>query len=293
MMAGRIAKTFTSLAFALLLAACASDNEESVDIVGVGPATVEVPAGRFVMGSSQEQREYAYQLDEIAYGDPRSRAQQVYANELEPTWKQLPAFEITATPITNAQYAEFVEATGHRAPDVDQETWLSYRQRLPYAETRRFAWSDGSPPEGRGDHPVVLVDYEDVQAFAAWLSAETGRTWRLPTEAEWEKAMRGGDGRTYPWGNAWDPELANTADKGGPNDTVPVGSFPGGASPFDLLDPAGQVAEWTSTEQSPGRHYAKGGSWNDKGCGICRPSARDGRPDQQRNIDLGFRLVAE
>lgn len=277
----------------LSLAACASDGEKNVDIVGVGPNTITVPAGRFVMGSSAEQREYAYQLDEIAQGNPRSRAQQIYAGELDPVWEEVPAFEIMRTPVTNAQYAEFVEATGHPAPDVDRETWLSYRLRLPFEETRRFAWTDGAPPEGRGDHPVVLVDYEDVQAFAAWLSAETGRTWRLPSEAEWEKAMRGTDGRTYPWGNAWDPALLNTEDDGGPGDTVAVGSYPDGASPFGALDPAGQVAEWTATEQSSGRHFVKGGAWNDLGCGICRPSARDSRPDRQRNVDLGFRLVAE
>ena len=160
----------------LSLAACASDGEKNVDIVGVGPNTITVPAGRFVMGSSAEQREYAYQLDEIAQGNPRSRAQQIYAGELDPVWEEVPAYEIMRTPVTNAQYAEFVEATGHPAPDVDRETWLSYRLRLPFEETRRFAWTDGAPPEGRGDHPVVLVDYEDVQAFAAWLSAETGRT---------------------------------------------------------------------------------------------------------------------
>lgn len=272
---------------ALSLAACETTMQEEG---GAAPETVSVPAGRFVQGSSAQQREYAYQIDEQAYGDNRTRAQQAYANEMEPAWVELPAFEITATPITNAQYAAFVEATGHPAPDVDQETWLSYRPRLPFAATRRFAWVDGVPPEGRADHPVVLVDYEDVQAYAAWLSAETGRSWRLPSEAEWEKAMRGEDGRTYPWGNAWDPELANTAGEG-PDDTVPVGSFPDGASPYGVLDPAGQVNEWTATEQASGRHYVKGGSWHDMGCGACRPSARDSRPDRQRNIDLGFRLV--
>ena len=282
------------LAGCLALVASGCETVDSVTGGGgaVVPDTVTVPAGNFVQGSSPEQREYAYELDEIAYGDDRRRVQQVYANELEPSWVQLPAFEITETPITNAQYAAFVEAAGHPAPDVSQETWLSYRQRLPYAATRRFAWEDGAPPEDREDHPVVLVDYADAQAYAAWLSEETGRTWRLPTEAEWEKAARGADGRAYPWGNAWDPALANTADEG-PDDTVAVGGFPGGASSFGLLDAAGQVNEWTSTGQSEGRHFVKGGSWHDRGCGACRPSARDGRADRQRNIDLGFRLVAE
>ncbi|MEX0923433.1 MAG: SUMF1/EgtB/PvdO family nonheme iron enzyme [Rhodovibrionaceae bacterium] len=283
---------FLACLLALSLAAC--ETMDSVVDLGASaePETVGIPAGRFVQGSSPEQRDYAYTLDELATGSARSRDQRLYARELEPQWIELPAFEIAATPITNAQYAAFVEATGHPAPDVDQETWLSYRQRLGYEATRPYAWNEGRPPEGRADHPVVLVDYEDALAYAAWLSEETGRTWRLPSEAEWEKAARGDDGRTFPWGNAWDPERLNTADEG-PGETLPVGSFAEGASPYGLLDAAGQVAEWTASEQAPGRHFVKGGAWNDQGCGACRPSAREGRPDRQRNVDLGFRLVVE
>lgn len=276
---------------ALALSACET-MDSMVGSEVAAPETIGIPAGRFVQGSSPEQREYAYQLDEIAYGHSRTREKGWYANELDPVWVELPAYEITRTPITNDQYAAFIEATGHPAPDVDRETWLSYRLVHNYADTRSYAWSGGNPPEGRNDHPVVLVSYADAQAYAAWLSAETGRTWRLPSEAEWERAARGDDGRTFPWGNAWDPELLNSDDEG-PFETLPVGSFPQGASPHGLLDPAGQVYEWTAAEQAPGRHFVKGGSWDDKGCGVCRPSARHGRPDDIRHILIGFRLVAE
>ncbi|MDP6884521.1 MAG: SUMF1/EgtB/PvdO family nonheme iron enzyme, partial [Rhodospirillales bacterium] len=87
-----------------------------------------------------------------------------------------------------------------------------------------------------------MVSHGDARAFAAWLGRETGIQWRLPSEAEWEKAARGTDGRLFPWGEAYDPKRLNSADRG-PFDTVPVGRFPGGVSPFGMLDAAGQVFE--------------------------------------------------
>jgi len=137
---------------------------------------------------------------------------------------------------------------------------------------------------------VVLVAYQDARAYGEWLSKATGRTWRLPTEIEWEKAARGADGRRFPWGDAFDPELLNSHDKG-PFDTVPVARFPRGKSPYGLLDPAGQVFEWTSTKIGKSGYLVKGGSWDDKGCGVCRPAARHSRPQGLKHILIGFRLV--
>ena len=148
------------------------------------------------------------------------------------------------------------------------------------------------PLSGREDHPVVLVSHSDAIAYATWLSRETGQLWRLPSEAEWEKAVRGTDGRRFPWGDAFDPARLNSHDEG-PFDTVPVGRIRAGASPYGLLDGAGQVFEWTATPAGPGRHIVKGGSWDDKGCGVCRPAARHGRPDNIKHILIGFRLVRE
>jgi formylglycine-generating enzyme required for sulfatase activity len=201
-------------------------------------------------------------------------------------------YAITAAPITNRQYAAFIEATGRAAPDVGPDTWEAYKLVHPYERTRRHAWQDGRPPPGREDHPVVLVSYADALAYVAWLSEVTGRTWRLPTEAEWEKAARGTDGRRFPWGNFWNPSVLNSHDAG-PFDTLPVGSFPAGVSPFGLLDAAGQVFEWTSTSAGPGRRMVKGGSWDDKGCGVCRPAAHHGRPEGLKHILIGFRAVSD
>lgn len=256
------------------------------------PELVSVPAGPFIFGSSRAERELAYRLDESAYGHDRTRSAEWYENENPPQSIVTGAFEITRAPITNRHYAVFVAETGHRAPDVDWPTWQSYGLVHPYERTRRFAWREGRPPAGREDHPVVLVSHDDAQAYARWLSGKTERHWRLPSEVEWEKAARGRDGRAFPWGADWDPARLNSHDQG-PYDTLPVGGFPAGASPFGLLDVAGQVYEWTATAAGAGRFFVKGGSWDDKGCGICRPAARHARPEDLKHILIGFRLAAD
>lgn len=254
--------------------------------------TVDIPAGSFIVGSDLAERDAAYRLDEAAYGHSRTREQRWYASELPRQRAMTGAYAISATPITNRQYRVFIGETGYSAPDIDANTWASYGLVHPFAFTRRHAWIRGRPPKGREDHPVVLVSHTDAQAYAAWLSQKTEGAWRLPTELEWEKAARGFDGRWFPWGNRFDPLLLNSHDLG-PFDTLPVGSFPDGASPFGLLDAAGQVYEWTATFAAPGRYIVKGGSWDDKGCGVCRPAARHARPEALKHVLIGFRLVRE
>ncbi|HSS65487.1 MAG TPA: SUMF1/EgtB/PvdO family nonheme iron enzyme [Gammaproteobacteria bacterium] len=266
------------------------------DFVAAGesavPGVIPVPAGAFIAGSDQAEREAAYRLDEIAYGHSVTREQRWYEGERTRQTLRLPAFSISRNLITNGQYAKFVAATGHRVPDVDEKTWASYGLVHPWTQTRRFAWVNDSPPDARRDHPVVLVSRGDAESYATWLSRATGRVWRLPTELEWEKAARGADGRRFPWGDGFAPRLLNSHDAG-PFDTLPVGSFPGGASPYGMLDPAGQVFEWTSTTTSEGRAIVKGGSWDDEGCGVCRPAARHSRPVDLKHVLIGFRLVRE
>lgn len=276
----------------LLLAAVPLASRAGSGTELVLPDVVEIPAGPFIMGSDSAERETGYELDEAAYGHNRTRLRGWYEAERQPAQVETGRFVIAATPITNRQYAAFVKATGHAAPNVDRQTWEAYKLVHPYERTRRHAWQDGRPPDSREDHPVVLVSYADAAAYAAWLSEVTGRPWRLPSEAEWEKAARGTDGRRFPWGNFWNPGVLNSHDAG-PFDTLPVGSFPEGASPYGLLDAAGQVFEWTSTSAGPGRKLVKGGSWDDKGCGVCRPAARHGRPEGLKHILIGFRVVSD
>jgi formylglycine-generating enzyme required for sulfatase activity len=257
-----------------------------------GPPTVEVPAGPFLTGSTRAERDAAYALDEAAYGHARTRQARWYENEPPLHEEATGAFAIMVTPVTNADYASFVADTGRPAPFVDEPTWRGYGLVHPYAAVRRFLWDGGRPPSGRTRHPVVLVSHADAEAYAAWLSRATRRHWRLPTEAEWEKAARGTDGRRFPWGDAFEPARLASHDAG-PFDTVPVGSHSAGASPFGMLDAAGLVFEWTAAPEGPDRFIVKGGSWDDKGCGVCRPAARHARPADLKHILIGFRLVRD
>lgn len=257
------------------------------------PTLVFVPGGPFVMGSDRVEREAAYQMDEAAYGHSATRQGRWYEGELARHSVTTPAFSITTTPITNLQYAAFVTETGHGMPTVDAQTWAMYGLAHPFSRTQKFSWTKGQPPKGRAQHPVVLVSHGDAVAYAAWLSQKTGNIWRLPDETEWEKAVRGTTGYTFPWGATFHPERLNSHDKG-PFDTTNVGLYPTGASPFGLLDGSGQVYEWTQTPTASGARYVvKGGSWDDQGCGVCRPAARHTRPQHLKHILIGIRLVCE
>ncbi|MHB2019972.1 MAG: formylglycine-generating enzyme family protein [Candidatus Xenobia bacterium] len=143
----------------------------------------------------------------------------------------LPAFELSRTPVTNAQFAAFVHATGYHAEGP---------------------WQHRAGP-GREQHPVDCVTYNDAVAFSRWVGG------RLPTEAEWEKGARGTDGREYPWGNDWDRERCVY----GAADSEPVGTHPLGDSPYGLQDASGNVLEWTGTNHAvkPGSILLKGGGW--------------------------------
>lgn len=175
---------------------------------------------------------------------------------------ELPEFVIARFPTTNQQYAEFVRDCGHRTPK----------------------WPSSGYPEELADHPVVNVSYEDAQAFADWLGA------RLPTEAEWEKAARGTDGRLYPWGNEFEPSRCNTSEAGS-DGTRPVTAHPQGASPYGVVDLSGNVWEWTSTLFEPDQEWRvlKGGAWDYKGFKDARCSARVYFSPGFRNNAIGFR----
>ncbi|MDE0796547.1 MAG: SUMF1/EgtB/PvdO family nonheme iron enzyme, partial [Alphaproteobacteria bacterium] len=155
------------------------------------PVTVHIPAGSYIRGSDPDQRECGYLIDERAYGHSVTRKGRWYPGEHPSEKRHLPAYRITLTPIANAQYAAFVAATGLPAPDVDRATWKSYALILPWPRTRRHTWTGGRIGGGREAHPVVLVSKMDAVAYGGWLSRRTGKTWRLPTENEWEKAARG------------------------------------------------------------------------------------------------------
>ncbi len=158
---------------------------------------------------------------------------------VETEWVELDDYFIGRTEVTNRQYSDFIDATDY------QPEWP--RNFLKH-------WSGSDFPADLADHPVVYVDYHDAEAYCAW------RGGSLPTEAQWQFAAQGSDGRLFPWGNDWDPSRANVNTDG----TMPVGSFPDGASPSGILDLTGNVAEMTASFQDDGWHwfsYLRGGSW--------------------------------
>jgi formylglycine-generating enzyme required for sulfatase activity len=229
------------------------------------PEMVLIPAGDFLMGS-----------------DPR-KDKDAYDDEQPQHILSLPDYYLAKAPVTNAQYAAFVQATGHKQPGH---------------------WEGGKPPGGKEDHPVVHVSWHDAVAYCRWLAEVTGRPYNLPSEAEWEKGARGTDGRIYPWGDRWDAKRCNTGE-GGPGDTTSVGAYPQGASPYGLLDMAGNVWEWTRSikkdypyNSEDGRENLKagdlrvvrGGAFYD-GAWYVRCACRLGDSPFYRRRDYGFRVV--
>ena len=121
-----------------------------------------------------------------------------------------------------------------------------YMGRYPITNAQYAALKDVEIPKGKENHPVVNVTWNDAQSFCQWLSEKTGKQFRLPTEAEWEKAARGTDGRIYPWGNEWDNAKLNSRERESyAGETTPVGKYsPSGDSPYGLADMIGNVWEW-------------------------------------------------
>jgi len=260
----------------------------SMVTAATGMEWVDVPAGSFLMGSTPAQIDQGYRISAAGYGHDRVRQAGWFDDEAPQKSVTLPEFRMMKTAVSQSDYQAFVRA-GHAAPAVDRATWRSYGLIHPYADVLPYLWHDGKPPSDKRNHPVVLVSYHDAQAYAVWLSGKTGRSLRLPTEAEWEKAMRGTDGRLFPWGNRYDADRLNNADNQRLA-TMAVDAFPAGASPYGVLGGAGEVFEWTATPRGSGKRTVKGGSWDDHG-GTCRVAAHHERPEQQKHILIGFRLV--
>jgi formylglycine-generating enzyme required for sulfatase activity len=172
------------------------------------------------------------------------------------------SFYIDRYPVTNQDYKRFLDATGHPVPYFE----------VSWCDTAGYNWDliHRTFPAGKADHPVVLVTWQDALAYANWAGK------RLPTEAEWELAARGPEGRLWPWGNRAAPGCSNTSEAG-LGGTAPVYHFmPAGDTPAGVADMIGNVWEWTSTlfrpypysaddgRESPnssGWRVLRGGSW--------------------------------
>lgn len=249
------------------------------------PQQIYVPAGEFIMGSTREEREYAYRLDKEI-----TRSYGWYEKESRKKTKT-GGFCIDRYPVTNAQYKKFIEETGHPEPFISAEAYKHQGFLVhPYAKVEEFLWKEGSFPPGRENHPVTLVSVEDAKTYCTWKGKSIGRRNRLPSEAEWEKAARGTDGRFFPWGNHWNSEYLNSGHRFG--FTTPVSRFPQGRSPYGIFDMVGNLFEWTGTPWNENKSVLKGCSWDDLP-GTCRAAMRHGRPAQSKHILIGFRCASD
>ncbi|GAB4265165.1 MAG: hypothetical protein Kow0080_05060 [Candidatus Promineifilaceae bacterium] len=226
---------------------------------------IPIPGGPFQMGSAPDTR----------HAKP---------NETPLRQEAVDTFCIAKYPVTNEEYARFVEAANHPAPAY---------------------WVNGRPPAEKSDHPVVEISWDDAQAYCKWLSQQTGHPFRLPTEAEWEKAARGtADARIYSWGNTWEKFRCNSSEDD-LKETTPVTRFEGWQkNPYDVADMLGNVWEWTATpyEPYPGsehvtllgtgkRYVVRGGSFINDGSN-CRVAVRGRYAPTIKRHYLGFRIAS-
>lgn len=211
---------------------------------------------------------------EFLYGEDKQRV-------------SLPEFWIDRTPVTNAEFARFVEASGYETTaertgigcaltggkweDVEGADW-------------RHPGGPGTDIHSKADHPVVQVTWEDAAAYTQWAGK------RLPIEQEWEKAARGADGREYPWGSQ-EPTLELCNFNQNENGTTPVGNYsPQGDSPYGCVDMAGNVWEWTASEDESGGMVLRGGGWSHPAEYVRLVLRPCHFPDERYDTD-GFRCV--
>ncbi len=251
--------------------------------------TVDVPGGSFVMGSTLDERAAALERSYAGRGRVFEGASLWIKQEHAQKVVEVPRFRMMERPVTQIEYLAFVRTRGAPEPYVDAITWSRAGTGIEYQDVQHFLWKKGEPEAERWRHPVVLVSQIEARSYCAWWGRGRGGVGELPDEAQWEKAARGEKGRDYPWGDHFDPGLLNSAESG-PWDTVAVGLYDGGESPYGFKDMAGNVFEWTASVEDDGLAIVKGGSWNTYG-GFARAAARHARPLGLRHISIGFRCV--
>lgn len=256
------------------------------DVKGSIPYTILIPGGIFTMGFFDE--------DFLFVNLPSLRDGKYEVN--------LSPFRISKYPVTNGQYSKFIKNGGY----LNQAYWTEegWRWRVSENATQPAYWDDNR--WNLPSLPVIGISWYEALAYCNWLSTNTGKKYRLPTEAEWEKASRGTDQRFWPWGNNFDQPCANILESE-IGETSIVGLFPENVSPYGLLDCAGNVWEWTSSLyrdypysvddgresiSASGPRCHRGGSWlNAKEYAHC--ANRDRYYPADRHYDLGFRIVED
>ena len=213
------------LCLLIFLSGC-GDGGGALQPVKISPVDnkemVLIPAGEFIMGTDKTDPENTQQ--KIGTVKP------LFLDQHPERKVHLDAYYIDRYEVTNAEYKVYME-------DIKYPDYPSH-------------WVNGTYPEGKGDHPVTNVIWQEALAYALWAGK------RLPTEAQWEKAARGPNGLSYPWGDEYVKGKANVGIEG-EKKTVSVGSQPGDVSPYRVYDMAGNVMEWTLDwyEAYPGNTY--------------------------------------
>jgi formylglycine-generating enzyme required for sulfatase activity/predicted MPP superfamily phosphohydrolase/energy-coupling factor transporter ATP-binding protein EcfA2 len=242
---------------------------------------VRVEAGEFIRGSVRGED----------HGDDRP-TRSIY----------LDAFLIGQYPVTNSEFKRFVDNGGYNTKEFWTPEGWEWRKTKKIGEPRYWYDRKWNGP----NFSVVGINWYEAFAYSRWLSDKTGKLFRLPTEAEWEKAARGTNEYRYPWGNLFDHNLCSSHETG-IHRTSPVGIFPAGKSPYGCVDMAGNVWEWCADwyssnyyKDSPAENpqgpasgsyrACRGGSWISL-AEFCRTTFRDYYSPEERKNNLGFRLV--
>ena len=258
------------------------------------PQLVTIPAGPFLMGTPESDIEALAKLAGVEVD--------IIRREVPQHDVTLDEYAIARYPITNAEFGRFIQDGGYTESDYWTDT--GWRRKVEKGWTQPRYWDDDQ--WNTGSQPVVGVSWYEAAAYCRWLSEKSGKSYRLPTEAEWEKAARGTDGRRYPWGDEWDPARCNNKQSG-PGKTTPVGEYPKGASPYGVEELVGQVWEWCTTKYAEYRYrpdderedeagddtrVLRGGSWYESDpAGVCRCGYRGGHSPEFWDHNGGFRCV--
>lgn len=220
---------------------------------------------------------------------------------LEPAAFDVAGFTIGQYPVTNAQFAAFVDDGGYDRPAWWSVTGWGIRERHGWTQPRFWGQRDYNGP----DCPIVGVSWFEASAFCRWLGDRTGRQIALPTEQQWQRAAQGDDGREFPWGSA-EPTAALCNWSREIDDTTPVTLYPDGASAYGVMDMSGNVWEWCLTGWESGIadldsrevRLLRGGSWSSDSPISLRAAHRSAidpnvrlAPDYRHHATVGFRVV--
>ncbi|MBP1467952.1 formylglycine-generating enzyme family protein [Candidatus Chloroploca sp. M-50] len=253
----------------------------------ITPPLIHIPAGSFRMGSSEAHRRFTEACEQPQHS------------------LSLPDYWIGQTPITNAQFRPFVEGGGYTTHAYWTPLGWQWREQYQIFQPRYWEHDQFN----QADYPVVGVSWFEAVAYCNWLSAQSSHLFRLPTEAEWEKAARGPDGWIWPWGNTWQATACNNKESGYDRPTL-INQHRSGASPHGVLDMAGNVWEWCSTQTHKPYPYEledewteaylathigrslRGGSWRSSRNQV-RGAYCHAMGQSYRLVDFGFRVVSD